>query len=94
MARPPSTTTETLKSSPVLNAIFEKIEGKSPYKSPTDMGVNMAGYCISDDAATRDASLNEIIRRYFSALCDHKKGSDRRRGADEDREPDEPGGSH
>ena len=59
---------------PVLNAIFEKIEGKSPYKSPTDMGVNMAGYCISDDAATRDASLNEIIRRYFSALCDHKKG--------------------
>ena len=59
---------------PVLNAIFEKIEGKSPYKSPKEMGVNMAGYCISDDAATRDASLNEIIRRYFSALCDHKKG--------------------
>lgn len=59
---------------PVLNAIFEKIEGKSPYKSPTDMGVNMAGYCISDDAATRDASLNEIIRRYFNALCDHKRG--------------------
>ena len=59
---------------PVLNAIFEKIEGVSPYKSPTDMGVNMAGYCISDDAATRDASLNEIIRRYFDALCDHKSG--------------------
>ena len=59
---------------PVLNAIFEKIEGVSPYKSPTDMGVNMAGYCISDDAATRDASLNEIIRRYFNALCDHKRG--------------------
>ena len=59
---------------PVVNAMFELIAGKSPYRSPTDMGVNMAGYCISDDAATRDASLNEIIRRYFSALCDHKKG--------------------
>lgn len=59
---------------PVLNAIFEKIEGKSPYKSPTDMGVNMAGYCIVDDEATREASLNEIVRRYFAALCDSKKG--------------------
>ena len=59
---------------PVLAAMFRMIQGECPYKSPTDMGVNMAGYCISDDAATRDASLNEIIRRYFSALCDHKKG--------------------
>lgn len=59
---------------PVLNAIFEKIEGKSPYKSPTDMGVNMAGYCIVDNEATKQASLNEIIRRYFAALCDSKKG--------------------
>ncbi len=59
---------------PVLNAIFEKIEGKSPYKSPTDMGVNMAGYCIVDDEATRDASLNEIVRRYFAAMCDRRKG--------------------
>ena len=59
---------------PVLNAIFEKIEGKSPYKSPTDMGVNMAGYCIVDDEATRDAALNEIVRRYFAAMCDRRKG--------------------
>jgi len=55
---------------PVLNMIFEKIEGKSPYKSPTDMGVNMAGYCISDDEVCCDASKAEIIRRYFAALCD------------------------
>lgn len=55
---------------PVLNAIFEKIEGVSPYKSPTDMGVNMAGYAICDDEATKEASKEEIIRRYFAALCD------------------------
>ena len=59
---------------PVLNAIFEKIEGVSPYKSPTDMGVNMAGYCITDDYACRKASHDEIIRRYFAALCDRKMG--------------------
>ena len=59
---------------PVLNAIFEKIEGVSPYKSPTDMGVNMAGYAICDDEATREASKQEIIRRYFNALCDLKMG--------------------
>ncbi len=59
---------------PVLNAMFEKIEGKSPYKSPTDMGVNMAGYCISDDAACCKASHEEIIRRYFNTLCDKKMG--------------------
>ncbi len=59
---------------PVLNAIFERIEGESPYKSPTDMGVNMAGYCICDDEATRDASKDEIIRRYFAALCDARIG--------------------
>ncbi len=59
---------------PVLNAIFEKIEGKSPYKSPTDMGVNMAGYCLSDDEICREASHAEIIRRYFAALCDAKTG--------------------
>ncbi len=59
---------------PVLNAIFERIEGVSPYKSPTDMGVNMAGYAICDDEATRDASKQEIIRRYFNALCDLKMG--------------------
>ena len=59
---------------PVLNTIFEKIEGKSPYKSPTDMGVNMAGYCISDDEACREASKAEIVRRYFATLCDARNG--------------------
>lgn len=54
---------------PVLNAIFEGIYGENPYKSPTDMGVNMAGYCISDDEVCCDASKDEIIRRYFTALC-------------------------
>ena len=54
---------------PVLNAIFEGIYGESPYKSPTDMGVNMIGYCISDDAVCCEASKAEIIRRYFTALC-------------------------
>lgn len=53
---------------PVLNAIFERISGTSPYKSPTDMGVNMAGHCISDDAVCRQASCHEIIRRYYDAL--------------------------
>ncbi len=59
---------------PVLRAMFEKILGTSPYKSPTDMGVNMAGYCITDDAAVRRASCEEIIRRYFSVMCDLKLG--------------------
>ena len=54
---------------PVLNAIFEGIYGESPYKSPTDMGVNMAGNCISDDTACREASLQEIIRRYYAAMA-------------------------
>lgn len=53
---------------PVLNTIFEKIYGKSPYKSPTDMGVNMAGNCICDDKVCREASRQEIVRRYFAAL--------------------------
>ena len=52
---------------PVLNAMFQRIYGQSPYKSPTDMGVNMAGNCICDDAACRDASCQEIIRRYYDA---------------------------
>ena len=59
---------------PVLVAIFEKILGHCPYKSPTDMGVNMAGNCIVDDEGTREASRQEIIRRYYEALCDQKKG--------------------
>ncbi len=59
---------------PVLVAMFEQILGACPYKSPTDMGVNMVGNCIVDDAVTREASRQEIIRRYYTALCDHKKG--------------------
>lgn len=54
---------------PVLNAIFEKILGKSPYKSPTDMGVNMAGNCIVNDRAVCEASCDEIICRYYKACC-------------------------
>ena len=59
---------------PVLVAIFEKILGKCPYKSPTDMGVNMVGNCITDDAVVREASCQEIIRRYYAVLCDQKQG--------------------
>ena len=61
---------------PVLNAIFTRIYGDCPYKSPTDMGVNMAGNCIFDDDACREASSQEIIRRYYTALCDLKKGKE------------------
>lgn len=53
---------------PVLNALFEGIYGENPYKSPTDMGVNMVGFCIKDDEVCRHASCNEIIRRYYTAL--------------------------
>ncbi len=59
---------------PVLRAIFQKIYGESPYKSPTDMGVNMAGNAICDDEACRYAAKQEIIRRYFEALCQQRKG--------------------
>ncbi len=59
---------------PVVTAMLEKILGECPYKSPTDMGVNMAGNCIIDDEATRNASKQEIIRRYYTALCDQRKG--------------------
>ncbi len=59
---------------PVLNAMFKHISGKSPYRSPTDMGVNMAGYCIVDDDACRAASCAEIIRRYYTAMVDCRKG--------------------
>ncbi|MBO5411907.1 MAG: DUF1846 domain-containing protein [Clostridia bacterium] len=59
---------------PVVNAMLEKILGASPYKSPTDMGVNMAGFCIVDDEVCKQASKSEIIRRYYSALCDARKG--------------------
>jgi uncharacterized protein (UPF0371 family) len=53
---------------PVLNSIFEGIYGKCPYKSPTDMGVNMVGFCISDDEICQEASRQEIVRRYYTAL--------------------------
>ena len=53
---------------PVLNALFEGIYGENPYKSPTDMGVNMVGFCINDDEVCCEASKDEIIRRYYTAL--------------------------
>lgn len=59
---------------PVLNALFEGIYGENPYKSPTDMGVNMVGFCISDDKVCCEASKQEIIRRYYSALNDLAAG--------------------
>ena len=59
---------------PVLNAMFEKIQGTSPYKSPTDMGVNMAGFAIVDDEACRQASRMEILRRYYAGMVDKARG--------------------
>ncbi|MBE6839423.1 MAG: DUF1846 domain-containing protein [Ruminococcus sp.] len=59
---------------PVVTAMLEKILGTCPYKSPTDMGVNMAGNCIIDDEIVRKASSQEILRRYYTALCDYRKG--------------------
>lgn len=63
---------------PLLKSTLETISGSSPYQSPTDMGVNMAGYCITDDEACREASRQEIIRRYYKALADEAR---------EDRDP-------
>ncbi|MBQ8469984.1 MAG: DUF1846 family protein, partial [Clostridia bacterium] len=60
---------------PVLNGIYKKIYGESPYKSPTDMGVNMAGYCVFDDDAVCDAAKQEIIRRYYTAKSEERKGT-------------------
>ena len=60
---------------PVVSAMLERILGSCPYKSPTDMGVNMAGFCITDDDAVRDAANQEIIRRYYTALCEQKRGN-------------------
>ncbi|MCQ2537340.1 MAG: DUF1846 domain-containing protein [Lachnospiraceae bacterium] len=59
---------------PVLNAMFRQILGESPYKSPTDMGVNMAGNCIFDDEACSEASKDEIVRRYYAALVNKRNG--------------------
>lgn len=58
---------------PLLSLLLREVSGESMYKSPTDMGVNMVGYCISDDDACRDAARQEIIRRYYRALVDEKK---------------------
>ena len=60
---------------PVLNEMFKRIYGSSPYKSPTDMGVNMAGNCICDNDVCCEASKQEIIRRYYKTLCEAKKGA-------------------
>ena len=60
---------------PVLSALFMQIMGRSPYRSPTDMGVNMVGYCIVDDQVCRDASAQEIIRRFYTARCRHLQGT-------------------
>ncbi|MCQ2065366.1 MAG: DUF1846 domain-containing protein [Bacteroidaceae bacterium] len=59
---------------PVLNALFEGIYGENPYKSPTDMGVNMAGFCISDEEVCCKAAKDEIIRRYYTALGNMANG--------------------
>ncbi len=59
---------------PVLRAIFERLHGKCPYQSPTDMGVNMAGNCIVDDEVCRQASRMEILRRYYNAMVARAKG--------------------
>ncbi len=62
---------------PVLVAMFEKLLGYCPYKSPTDMGVNMVGNCIVNNEAAAEASCQEVIRRYYAALCEHKQGKER-----------------
>ncbi len=58
----------------MLKTMFTEIYGASPYNSPTDMGVNMAGCCITDDEAVKAAACDEIIRRYYSTLCARRKG--------------------
>ena len=58
----------------MLNALFEHVWGKSPYKSPTDMGVNMVGNCITDDDVCRKAAEKEIVRRYYTARCSFLQG--------------------
>lgn len=65
---------------PVLNTLFENLMGESPYKSPTDMGVNMAGYAICDDEACSEASKQEVIRRYYKAMVAERQGN----GSDEE----------
>ena len=67
---------------PVLEATFKRIYGASPYKSPTDMGVNMAGCCIFDQDAVKSAARSEILRRYYNAMCDVKRGLSNGKEAD------------
>ena len=62
-----------VESFPVVKALMERIMGESPYQSPTDMGVNMVGLCISDDEACREAGRNEIVRRYFNTAEELKR---------------------
>jgi len=59
---------------PVLRAMFERIQGSCPYQSPTDMGVNMAGFCIVDDEAVRSASRREVLRRYYTEAVALERG--------------------
>lgn len=59
---------------PIVRAILKKVTGKDIYKSPTDMGVNMVGSCIIDDAVVRKAACDEVIRRYYKAICNYKRG--------------------
>ena len=61
---------------PVLDALFSQIYGENPYKSPTDMGVNMIGFCISDDDVCREAANNEVIRRYYTGLGNLAQGAE------------------
>ena len=61
---------------PVLKSILERITGKSVYQSPTDMGVNMTGFCIEDYEAVSEASRQEVLRRYYKSLCDFKRGGE------------------
>ena len=63
---------------PVLAAMFERIYGYCPYKSPTDMGVNMAGNCIIDDEVCKEASKQEIIRRYYKSMCEQRRTGETR----------------
>lgn len=67
---------------PLLSAIYQKISGECPYNSPTDMGVNMAGFCITDNEVVETAAKNEIIRRYFTALADRARRPDDASSAD------------
>lgn len=63
-----------IESFPIVKNMLQKITGKNKYKSPTDMGVNMVGYCIEDDEKVKEAAKQEVVFRYYQSLCDKKKG--------------------